>query len=556
MKRRDFLKAAGLSAASLAVPGCVSRSRGTPGGDKRPNIILIMADDMGYSDIGCYGGEVYTPNINSLAANGVRFTQFYNTARCCPTRASLLTGLYPHQGGIGHMTLEDDARRQEFDYGYPSYRGSLNHDCVTIAEALKPAGYHTLMSGKWHVGTFEGMWPTDRGFDQYFGIIRGACNFFNPSPESLLVHNEQRIKPDDSFYTTDAFTDYAISFVSDASKADDNPFFLYLAYNAPHWPLHAWPEDVAKYRGKYRKGWDAIREERYERMIKMGLVKEKWALSDRDAPAWEDVPDEKKDELDYRMAIYAAQIDRMDQNIGRLLKTLKDLGELDNTLIMFFVDNGACAEEDDENECYGGGPAEQLGTKRGYFLTYGRGWANASNTPYRRYKHWVHEGGIATPLIAHWPDRIKDHGTLRHEPAHLIDLMPTCLGLAEAKYPKRYNGYRIKPLEGVSLVPAFMNRALDREAIYFEHEGNRAVRMGKWKLVAAHREPWQLHDMEADRTEMHDLSGNHPDLRAKMVGMYEKWAERCDVLPWPVRRKPGFRLPRRVYPKTYKDLGM
>jgi arylsulfatase len=513
-----------------------------------------MADDMGYSDIGCYGGEVDTPNINRLAANGVRFTQFYNTARCCPTRASLLTGLYAHQGGIGHMTL--DGVRQGFDKGYPGYRGSLNRECVTIAEALKPAGYHTLMSGKWHVGTFEGMWPTDRGFDEYFGIIRGACNFFNPSPDKLLLHNQRRIKPDDDFYTTDAFTDHAIKSITRASKADGNPFFCYLAYNAPHWPLHAWPEDVAKYRGKYRKGWDAIRKERYERMIRMGLVKEQWALSDRDAPAWDDVPEEKKDELDYRMAIYAAQIDRMDQNIGRLLKALRDLGELDNTLIMFCVDNGACAEENDENEYYGGGPTEQLGTKEGYFLTYGRGWANASNTPYRRYKHWVHEGGIATPLIVHWPERLKENGAFRHQPAHLIDLMATCLDVADAKYPAEYNGHRIKPLEGVSLVPAFMNRSLDREAIYFEHEGNRAVRMGKWKLVAAHEEPWQLHDMEADRTETRDLSGEYPDLRAKMIGMYEKWAERCGVLPWPVRRKPGFRPPRRVYPKTYKDLGM
>jgi len=553
--RRDFLKTVGLGAASLAMPGCVSRSWDTPRGGKRPNIILIMADDMGYSDIGCYGGEVNTPNIDKLASNGVRFTQFYNTARCCPTRASLLTGLYAHQAGIGHMTLEE-GRRQAFDYGYPGYRGSLNRDCVTIAEALKPAGYHTLMSGKWHVGTFEGMWPTDRGFDEYFGIIRGACNYFNPAPERLLIHNERRIKPDDDFYTTDAFTDYAISFVSDASKADDDPFFLYLAYNAPHWPLHAWPEDIAKYRGKYRKGWDAIRKERYERMIRMGLVKEEWDLSDRDAPAWEDVPDEKKDELDYRMAIYAAQIDCMDQNIGRLIRALEQLGELDNTLIMFFVDNGACAEEDDENECYGGGPAEQLGSKKGYFLTYGRAWANASNTPYRRYKHWVHEGGIATPLIVHWPERVKDGGAFRHQPAHLIDLMATCLDVGKAEYPTSYNGHSIKPLEGVSLVPAFDDKPLDREAIYFEHEGNRAVRMGKWKLVAAHREPWRLYDMDADRTETRDLSGQYGDRRAKMIGMYEKWAERCGVLPWRVRRKPGFRPPRRVYPKTYEDLGM
>ena len=557
--RREFLKAIGIGAAAIGIGGCSSilRPSKIKNSSAKPNIILIMADDMGYSDIGCYGGEVATPNIDSLAANGLRFTQFYNTARCCPTRASLLTGLYSHQVGIGHMTIEnveanEEDEVQHFDYGYPGYRGSLNRNCVTIAEALKPAGYHTIMSGKWHVGMFEGMWPVDRGFDQHFGIVRGACNYWNPSPDKLLIHNRERIKPWDGFYTTDAFTDYAIRFISKASRADDNPFFCYLAYNAPHWPLHAWPEDIAKYRGKYRKGWDAIRRQRYERMIRMGLVKAEWDMSDRDAPAWDDVPEEEKDTLDFRMAIYAAMIDRMDQNIGRLLKTLKDLGEFDNTLILFFVDNGACAE----GGVYGDGPAEQLGTKKGYFLTYGRSWANASNTPYRFYKHWSHEGGIASPLIAHWPDRIKDHGALRHEPTHLIDMMPTCLELADADYPKRYKGHMIPPMEGVSIVPAFYDKSLNREAIYFEHEGNRAVRMGKWKLVAEHKEPWRLYGMEADRTETRDLSRDHPDLRAKMIGMYDSWAERCGVLPWPVRRKAGFEPPERDYPKTWKDIGM
>ncbi len=284
----------------------------------------------------------------------------------------------------------------------------------------------------------------------------------------------------------------------------------------------------------------------------MGLVKPEWKLSDRDAPPWDSISDEQKEESDFRMAIYAAQIDRMDQNIGRLVRTLEELGELDNTLIMFLADNGACAEA----SLFGNGPAEQLGTKKGYFLTYGRAWANASNTPYRRYKHWVHEGGIATPLIVHWPERVKDAGALRHQPGHLIDLMATCLDVAEAKYPAEYNGHAIKPIEGVSLVPAFMNRSLHRDAIYFEHEGNRAVRMGKWKLVAAHEEPWRLYDMDADRTETRDLSAQRPGLCAKMIGMYNAWAERCGVLPWPVRMKPGFRLPDRAFPKTYKDLGM
>ena len=554
IRRRDFLKGSALPLLGAGFGLWSGGASGAGGGGERPNIILIMADDMGYSDIGCYGGEIETPNIDSLAANGLRFTQFYNTGRCCPTRATLLTGLYAHQAGIGHMTVEDVIGRErlEFDYGYPGYRGSLNRNCVTLAEALKPAGYHTLMSGKWHVGTFEGMWPVDRGFDEYYGIIRGACNFWKPTPDKLLVHNRDRIKTGDDFYTTDAFTDYAMKFITEANEKDDDPFFLYLAYNAPHWPLHAWPEDIAKYRGKYKKGWDAIRQERYERMIEMGLVKAEWDLSDRDAPAWEDVPEEKKDTLDYRMAIYAAMVDRMDQNIGRLLGRLKELDQLDNTLILFFVDNGGCAEGD----TFGAGPKERLGTKEGYFLTYGQSWANASNTPYRLYKHWSHEGGIASPLIAHWPAKIKERGVFRHEPTHLIDLMPTCMELAEATYPTEYNGHTIPPMEGVSLVPAFEDKPLGREAIYFEHEGNRAVRMGKWKLVAAHREPWRLYDMEADRTEMHDLSGENGELRGKLIGMYDAWAERCGVLPWPLRRKPGFEPPVREYPKTWIDLGL
>ncbi len=552
LSRREFMHRAGMVAAAAALPGCMGglpRSAGKAG--ELPNILLIMADDMGYSDIGCFGGEVDTPHLDRLAAGGLRFTQFYNTARCCPTRASLLTGLYPHQAGIGHMTTEE-VKQQRFDYGYPGYRGFLNRDCVTTAEVLKSAGYHTFMAGKWHVGTFEGMWPTDRGFDQYFGIIRGACNYFRPSPDKLLVHNKDRIKPEDGFYTTDAFTDYMIQFIRDGAKADDKPFFGYLAYNAPHWPLHAPEEDIAKYRGKYKVGWDAIREQRYERMIGMGLVDKEWELSDRDAPAWDTLDEEQKDILDYRMAIYAAMIDHMDQNIGRLIRSLEEMGELDNTLIMFFVDNGACAEF----SVFGDGPVEQLGTKEGYILTYGRAWANASNTPYRRYKHWVHEGGVASPLIVHWPDRIKERGVLRQEPTHLIDLMPTCVEAAEAEYPTTYNGHRITPYEGVSLVPAFKDRPLDREAIYFEHEGNRAVRMGKWKLVAAHEEPWGLYDMEADRTETWDLSEQEPALREKMIGMYDAWAERCGVLPWSVRRKPGFSPPPREYPKTWEDLGM
>jgi arylsulfatase A-like enzyme len=510
---------------------------------ERPNIVIMMADDMGFSDIGCYGGEIETPNLDRLADNGLRFTQFYNSGRCCPTRASLLTGRHPHQAGIGHMTSEGDLR---FDLGFPGYRGRLNRESVTIAEVLKPAGYKTLMSGKWHVGTYAGMWPVDRGFERYFGVVRGASNFFLPRPDKLLSLDRTPVVPDQDFYTTDRFTDYAIEFVSDADKADDNqPFFLYLAYTAPHWPMHAWPEDVEKYRGKYLNGWDWLRGERLARMRKMGLIKADWKLSGHDRLRWEILPEATRDEMDHRMAIYAAMVDRLDQNIGRFVETLAKLGELDNTLLLFLVDNGGCAEGGN----LGGGPREQLGTKKGYFLTYGKGWANASNTPFREYKHWVHEGGISSPLIVHWPKGFEAKGEWRDEPSHLIDLMATSVDVAGAKYPVEFNGHRIGAMEGESLLPVFTGKPLGREALYWEHEGNRAVRMGKWKLVAKNKQPWELYDMDDDRTETNDISAANPETRDKMIAMYDVWARRANVLPGRPARKPGYEPEPLPYPK-------
>ena len=510
----------------------------------KPNIVIVMADDMGYSDIGCYGGEIRTPNLDRLAANGLRFTQFYNAGRCCPTRASLLTGLYAHQAGIGHMTSENEQLR--FDLGYPGYRGYLNRSCVTIAEALKPAGYKTLMTGKWHVGTFEGMWPVDRGFEQYYGIVRGASNFFRPAPEKLLVRNRERIVPGEDYYTTDAFTDHAIEFVREAERNDIQPFFLYLAYTAPHWPLHAWPEDVQKYRGKYMVGWDKVREARLDRMTAMGLIDDAWRMTIRDAVPWDTLSLPKKDEMDLRMAIYAAQVDRMDKNIGKFVNVLQDLGELEDTLVFFLSDNGGCAE----GGMLGRGPLEILMTKDGYTQSYGQAWANASNTPFRKYKHWVHEGGIASPLVVHWPEGVSAKGALRSEPTHLIDLMATALDVGEAEYPKKFEGNEIVPLEGVSMVPAFDGRAIGREALYWEHEGNRAVRHGRWKLVAENRGPWELYDMKADRTETEDVMSLNPEVGRRMIEMYTDWAKVRNVLPGRPKRKPGYAPPQLEYPQT------
>ena len=509
---------AGLGAGLLALPAAGSGS-GEPRPRPQPNLVIVLADDMGYSDLGCYGGEIETPNLDALAAGGLRYTQFYATPRCCPTRASLLTGLYPHQAGVGHMNA---------DLGHASYRGVLDPLAPTLAEVLREGGYRTFLAGKWHVGMASDRGPLDRGFERFFGLLNGASNHFHPKPDKRLCDGRVAIEPPPDFYSTDAFTDAALGFLREAERTEATPFFLYLAYTAPHWPLHAPREVVAKYRGRYRQGWDAVRAARLERMRAAGLVHEDWDLSPRDARAWEDLSDEQRDELDLRMAIYAAQVDRMDHNIGRLVAELEALGELEHTLILFLADNGACAEGGE----LGGGPAEQLETREGYVLSYGRAWANASNTPFRSYKHWVHEGGIASPLIAHWPAGIEPReDNLVADPCHLPDLMASCVELAGIAAPP--------PGEGLSLAATFDGQALPERPLFFEHEGNQAVRRGRWKLVARHGGPWELYDLEADRTETRDLATRRPELARELGELWDAWAERVGVQPWPVRRPPG-----------------
>lgn len=508
--------------------------------DARPNIVLMMADDMGYSDIGCYGGEIRTPNLDKLARDGLRFMQFYNTARCCPTRASLMSGLYPHQAGVGHMI--NDTKQE-------GYRGQINNNCVTIAEVLKAAGYATFMSGKWHLsrGPFDqanGSWPCQRGYDRFFGTITGAGSFYTPT--TLTRDNTPIEAPKKGFYYTDAICDNAVTFITEHhEKNADQPFFLYVAFTSPHWPLHALKEDIAKYRGKYRQGWEALRKERYQRMVKMGLIDAKWKMSDAhpNAPDWSKLTEEKKDEMDLKMAIYAAMIDRMDQGVGKIMEALKDTGEWDNTIIFFLADNGGCAEGG--NFGFERNPGGELGTNSS-FASYGLAWANASNTPFRLFKHWVHAGGVSTPLIVHWPNGIPENqrGQLRQQPGHLIDIMPTCVELAKAKYPSEFKENKIRPMEGKSLVPAFANKNLDREAIYWEHEGNRAVRMGKWKLVAdGPKGAWELYDLEIDRTETNDLAKKHPEMATKLANMWQAYAERAFVLPLrPYAKKKAVKL--------------
>ncbi|MBW3541831.1 MAG: arylsulfatase [Planctomycetes bacterium] len=528
---------------------------------ERPNIVLMMADDMGYSDIGCYGGETATPTLDALAADGLRFTQFYNTGRCCPTRASLLTGLYPHQAGIGHMMQ---------DRGLEGYRGDLNDRCRTIAEVLRSAGYATYMAGKWHVTkkirpdlTAEDRknWPLQRGFDRFFGTIHGAGSFFDPNS---LTRDNAQIPPGDEFYYTDAISDTAAQFIREHEA--ERPFFLYVAYTAPHWPMHAKPADIDKYKGRYEQGWDALREERYRRMVELGVIDNCWKLSPRDPQ----IPEWKRAELpeweQRRMEVYAAMIDCMAQGIGRIVDALEKSGRLDDTLIFFLADNGGCAEElgsrgpvrpdpqkvvnckplgPDELQTQmipactrDGSPVRQgLGVLPGpadSYIAYGRNWANASNTPFRLYKHWVHEGGISTPLIVHWPAGVaaERRGRFVRDPGHLIDIMATCVDVSGAAYPQERE---IVPLEGISLRPAIEGKALAREQpLFWEHEGNRAIRAGHWKLVANGPEgAWELYDVDADRSELNNLAAAYPDLAGRMARQWEEWAERAHVLPWP-----------------------
>ena len=500
----------------------------------KPNIVLIMADDMGYSDIGCFGSEISTPNLDRLAEQGIRMTQFYNASRSCPTRASLLTGLYQHQAGVGDMVS---------DLGYPSYQGYLNDECVTLAEALKASGYNTYMSGKWHVGGRPEVHPLERGFDRYFGLIDGAGSYFerrayrvNQQAPRWMLDTIDYDPPETGFYLTDAITDYALSFLKDG-QVNRKPFFLYLPYTAPHWPLHALPEDIAKYKGKYMKGWDVIREERYQLMLKMGIIAGSVKLSPRDgmAPEWDTLSAGDKEMWDLRMAVYAAMIDRMDQNIGKVVNYLAETGELKNTLIIFLADNGGCHEPIKNRGNYLPTTAE-TGTRES-FDAYEYPWANASNTPFRMFKHWVHEGGIASPFIAFYPGMIKG-GTMSDQTAHIIDLMPTFIELAGGIYPEKYNGKTIKSMEGISLVPVFKGKSLKRDnPLFWEHEGNRAVRDADWKLVSAYDyssrkfKDWELYDLKNDRSELTDLSDKHPDIKKRMIEDYDKWADRAGVVP-------------------------
>ncbi|MFP4289469.1 MAG: arylsulfatase [Bacteroidales bacterium] len=518
----------GMGLVAAALPGCNTVSIE----EEKPNIIVILADDMGYSDIGCYGGEIPTPNIDRLGENGIRFTQFYNGARCVPTRASILTGLYAHQAGLGSMVSPSDR---------PGYLGRLNESSATIAEMMKLNGYQTFMSGKWHVSHYNyndpeptlhrPSWPMQRGFDRFFGTLSGAGSFF--APVSLMRDNEF-IEPGEDFYYTDAITENAVKFINEAKE--DQPFLLYVAHVAPHWPLHAKEEHIKMFEDRYHDGWDVLRGERFDRMMEIGVIDERYKISERDEEvvSWENALHKEWEAR--KMAVYAAQVYSMDQGIGKILETLEEKGELDNTLIIFLSDNGACAETiqgQDTRHGYfenGGTVPEVMPGGPDTYAAYQIQWANAGNTPYRKFKKWTHEGGIKTPLIAHWPNKIKPNQINTASVGHIIDFMPTFIELAGGIYPDSLNGNALTPLEGKSMLPLFDGDNLNHHDILFwEHLGHKAVRDGDWKLVSA-GDDWELYNLDDDPVEMNDLAFEFPEKVEEMADMWQQWAERANVI--------------------------
>ncbi len=513
---------------------------------EKPNIVLIMADDMGFSDLGCYGSEIPTPHLDGLAANGLRFTQFYNSARCSPTRAALLTGLHPHQAGMGRLAEESIGVKTQ---GPAAYLGHLNDRSVTLAEVLRPAGYKTYLAGKWHLGQRdESKWPLQRGFDRFYGILSGASSYLKPAGErGLTLDNQQLPAPSDpDYYTTDAFTDFAIKTVTE--HQGDAPFFLYLSFTAPHWPLHARDEDIKKFVGKYRSGWDKTRADRHAKMIAQGIVKKEWPLSERDAKAraWESLSEQEKIDLDYRMAVYAAQVHRMDWNIGRLVDTLKERGELDNTLLVFLSDNGGCAEPYTDLGGHAQSKINDPGNSSS--VSYGTGWANASNTPFRKFKSTLLEGGISTPLIIHWPASLKAKpGSLDPTPGYITDIMPTAVEVSGASYPIDFKGQKITPLEGVSLAGriAGSTDAPAPRTFCWEQYGYKAVREGTLKAVFNPKNThdktgsgeWELYDLSNDRTEITNLAAGRPEDLKALVAKWDAWADRCQVNSTPGQGK-------------------
>ncbi len=543
------------------------------GDSPRPNILIILADDLGYSDLGCYGGEIETPALDGLAETGVRFTQMYNSARCCPSRASLLTGLYPHQAGMGRMA--------QVDQKLPGYRGMLKPSTVTIAEVLKDAGYRTFGTGKWHVG-FPG--PIERGFEEYYGFLEdyGLDSWEPKWMKRYPEGREERVYKEGEFFATNAITDYALDFIKSAEDTPEKPWFAYVSYQAVHFPVQAPLQDTAKYADTYLEGWDALRKSRLRRMKEIGVVSEDITMSPRgqlprpeiaerhgvpgdgiNNPAWDILDADRQADLARRMAVYAGMVDNMDQNIGRMVTYLKESGQLENTLILFLSDNGGCGEWDtfgfeypglndrvhgnslkNLNVLHTGESLEKLGGPDSPLFSYGSGWANASNTPLTLYKMYTHEAGISTPFIVHWPAGIPDVNRIFTENyLHLIDIMATCVDVAQAEYPVEYNGNEIIPMEGVSILKTLSGETDPERVISFEHWGHPALRVGDWKLVSRDRavrgdglEPgarYELYNISTDRSETNDLAEAYPEKVSEMKALMLSEFKRTFVIPRP-----------------------
>jgi arylsulfatase len=561
--RRQFLETLGAGALGLGaslsgagVPEAASdpTSKGPDGRDRdgRPNILVILADDMGFSDLGCYGGGIDTPAIDGLAENGLRFSRFYNASRCCPTRASLLTGQYPHCVGVGRNGV------------------TMKRNGVTIAEALQRAGYNTSMFGKWHLSVMDTLddpekhqawldhqydpdrpfapldsYPVARGFDEHYGVIWGVTNFFDPF--SLVDGYAPVEQVPDDYYLTDAINRRAAQAVRGYAD-DEDPFFMYVAHTAPHWPLHARPEDLAKYEGRYREGWDRLREERFRRQVELGLFDESTVtLPDvQDGTAeWNALSEEEKTFQASKMAAHAAMVDRLDQGTGWILRALRETGQLDNTLILVLSDNGSSPELPKE---WGPGLDRPSETRDGRTIHYdgfkqpgpettfagiGPAWASATNTPFRYWKAEQYEGGAHTPCIAHWPAGLgAEPGTFTEQTGHVIDVLPTCLDLAGVEAPDEYNGHAIRSSDGKSLLPVLRGKEREgHDRIYFEHLEGKAMLEGRWKIVTlqAENDPWRLYDLAEDPTETRDLSSARPERTAAMVEHWRAWARAVGV---------------------------
>ena len=535
---------------------------------ERPNVVILFADDLGYSDIGCFGGEIDTPALDQLAENGVRLTQFYNTGRCCPSRASLLTGLYSHQAGVGLMVYRN--------YPGAGYLGYINDHCATFGETLRSAGYQTYMVGKWHAGHRPESRPEVRGFDHFTGIylhidsywkILKGCDIYRDG-QLMLEAQENPVnpyRPDDEFYTTDFFTDAACDYIDQATANEDQPFLLHVCYNTPHFPLEAPDDLIEKYRGRYMKGWDELRKEKFQRMRAMNLLPSDQKLPrgrqheevpvdglpfkdlvDRDyLPRWDDLSPADQEELDFRRAIYAAQVERMDQGIAQIVSRLRDRGVLEDTVIMFFSDNGCSGELDlfgmnwpeYKRENY-----QQWRKEGGWSISQGQCWAHYSNTPLRKYKQYVHEGGIASPFIVSWPAGISDGGRIVDQQAfHLIDVMPTLCDLGGAAYPKSRHGKPVKPAPGVSMVPYWKGDIAKppQRTLFWQHLNHAAIRQGDWKLVTLDDRDdraWELYNLAEDRSETHNVIDEHAEVATQLRKKWSAWAAQSDVLPFPEKR--------------------